>query len=179
MNVSIVYGFAEGAYHSKKLKDSLRSSGYNLTDSVSESDVIIAHSGGCYMIPTKIKAKLVLLVGIPYMIDKHPITELLIGVSKGPKDKNVSIKYLFNTYYFLRHPRVWLKMNKSILQLNWPETKHSLIIAVRNYTDNFSESGTIKQLAKDKNWLFRELSGGHDDLWNNPKNYLKIIKSYA
>jgi len=71
MNVCILYGIFEGSWHGKRLRLALSNQGFGISDNSSEADIIIAHSGGCLLIPTDAKARLILLVGLPYWSVNH------------------------------------------------------------------------------------------------------------
>ena len=177
MTVSIVYGFAEGPWHGKKLRKSLKDSDIRLVNGVRESDVVIAHSGGCFMLPSNVKAKLIILVDPPYL-DIHPLKEVINSVFHARIHKSWFIKFPVDGYYFITRISTWIKMNNNINKLNWPTTKSARVVIVRNYLDNFSDVKTLKKLAKDKGWAFKELPGAHEDIWNSTDSYVQLIKKY-
>jgi hypothetical protein len=65
MKVFIAYGWPEGQWHGKQLRNDLIDCNYQITYSPEEADIIIAHSAGCYLLPNSLRAKLILLIGLP------------------------------------------------------------------------------------------------------------------
>ena len=64
--VAIIYGWAEGPWQSKKFIKELKGAGFAIEENPIEADVLFAHSAGCYLIPPTIKARLLVLDGLPY-----------------------------------------------------------------------------------------------------------------
>jgi hypothetical protein len=54
---SIYYGFSKSKLNAKGLREVLKKTGYDESDTLDTADIIIAHSGGCYLIPKKRCAK--------------------------------------------------------------------------------------------------------------------------
>jgi len=65
----ISYGLGGGSWHSRGFQRLLGRSGYWPVEA-NESDVIIAHSAGCWLIPPTAKPKLVIYVGLPLASDQ-------------------------------------------------------------------------------------------------------------
>src|SRR5688572_18120710 len=95
MKVAIIYGWAEGHWHGHRLRKELKAAGLEYSHDPANADVIIAHSGGCYMLPDNSQANLVMLVGFPYYAGPHPIKFL----PKKIKDEFKDLWWLRKTVY--------------------------------------------------------------------------------
>ena len=51
------------------------------------------------------------------------------------------------------------------------------IILVHNEMDTFMNIEAGQQLAKSRGWDYVQFIGQHDDVWENPEPYIKLIKS--
>lgn len=180
--VAIVYGWAEGKGHAKYLRSQLRSEGFKLVKNSAEADVIIAHSGGIFLLPKHLRAELVILVGIPYWPEKHPSRSLRDKIRLELKNLN-GLRYflrksLLNCIYFiirpLHHFKIWRSWKRELYP--FPHNEESFI-AVRNKDDTFSKQNEVTELAANKSWNVVSLDGFHDDIWLNPDKYIQLIKS--
>ena len=177
MNVAIIYGWSEGSWQGKRLRTELHKHGFHITKSVKQADVIIAHSGGCYLLAEESRARLILLVGLPYHPTKHPVRSLQSKIRRELKDSWWFRKTFFNTYYLFSKPRRWYRIWRARKQSVLPEASEEVpIIAIRNEQDDFMHATSSADLANKKGWKLQSLSGHHDDLWINPAPYVQIIK---
>lgn len=176
MKVGISYGFAEGPAQAKKLIRLLKENGFNTTKRLERADIIIAHSGGCYLLPEKGKAEVVMLVGFPFWTDKNPRKGLAEKLAQEIKDLSWLRKTFFNTIYFFAWPQRWYHMYKAWQKVTLPQTSnYGSIISVRNEHDPFMHPIESEALATERGWKLHKLSGGHDDLWTNPQPYVDIL----
>ncbi len=179
--IAILYGWAEGAGHAKHLRTSLRAHGFHITRKPEEADIIIAHSGGIFLLPSNMRAELVMLIGVPYWPGKRPIKSLLDKIRFELKNRSNSRylirKILFNCIYIaskpIHHYRIWISWKKK----RYPSSSEASFLAVRNKHDVFTNHKDVLNLASDNNWNVVSLYGQHDDLWLNPENYIRLIKS--
>lgn len=175
MKVGISYGFAEGRGNARRMIKLLKQNGFSITRRLAEADIIIAHSGGCFLLPAHGRANIVLLVDIPYWPDKH--------ISKGLKEKlALEIKNQFwlkksslNALYFIAWPMRWYRMWRAWNNMNIPSGEYASIVAVRNESDTFMHPVEGEVLAKKHGWETKIISGQHDDLWENPEHYVAIL----
>jgi hypothetical protein len=56
-SVCIIYGLNEGAAMGRKLVRALKEAGFTITDDSAGADIILAHSGGCYLVPPTNRAR--------------------------------------------------------------------------------------------------------------------------
>jgi hypothetical protein len=176
MKVAIIYGWAEGSWQGKRMRKLLRSQGYHITKNAKEADVIIAHSGGCYMLPEQSRAQQVILIGLPYWPDKHPLISLREKLRQELKDTWWYKKTLFNTYYLLSRPRRWVRMSRAFKQRVVPAYESCSIYLVRNEQDSFLHPQKVVEVADAHEWQLKLVDGLHDDLWLNPERYIELIR---
>ena len=176
MKIAIVYGWAEGSWQGKRLRRMLRQRGHHVTRNATKADVIIAHSGGCYMLPEHSNARQIILVGLPYWPDKHPIQSLREKLRLELKDTWWYKKTLFNAYYFISRPRKWMKMAKAFKRRHVPIYESCSVSLVRNDGDTFLHPQRVAELVGNNQWQLKLLAGLHDDLWLNPGPYVELIR---
>ncbi len=178
--VGIAYGWAEGAGHARKLISELRASGFSVTRDLAVADILIAHSGGILILPKRTKAKLILLVGVPYFPGKHPAKSMLDKIRlefKASDNRRSSLlsKNCLHAIYFLLKPKRHYKIWRQWRLEAYPNNSDVTYIAVRNSDDTFSDADSINLLASNKNWQIVSFGGEHDDLWINPAKYIELI----
>lgn len=179
MNVGIIYGWSEGPWQGKLLRRSLHTAGYSITKDIETADILIAHSGGCYTLPDKTTARLILLVGLPFHPSQHPLVSLREKLRHEIKDWWWLKKTIHNMYYLLTRPLTWFRMWRAWKQTNLPTHENIEVIAIRNDQDNFMHPLDSVKLIEQKGWRLKKLRGHHDDIWRNPAPYVKIIKEYT
>lgn len=178
-SVAILYGWGEGKGHGYSLRRELRKAGFKIARRSRDADIIIAHSGGMFLIPEKISAQLIMLVGIPFYPGQHPRKGIMKKVgkdlrSKGNK-KQLSRIAALNVVHSLHKPRhhyqMWRNWKKGYL----PKVDEAKVLILRNQDDPLSHHQKITEFAKASNWNTISLPGVHDDLWLNPKRYVDIL----
>ena len=174
MTVSIIYGWPEGNWHGKAMRQYLRQNGYEVTANPQTADVIIAHSAGCFLLPQNSQAKLVLLIGMPLQTGQNLAKSTLQKIELEPKDWWWLKKSCFNTFYLFTKPVRWIKMNRA-----WnkplPKYKNAKYLLICNLMDAYMDPDESQNFAKFQGWSFKTFEGQHDDLWQNPKKYVDEI----
>ena len=182
--IAIIYGFSEGKLTGRALRGELEKRGFQVIRDARKANIVIAHSGGCFMVPPDTRAKLVLLVGISYW----PKRWWIISVSKklaleiqhfrqeytfGQWLRKFAVNawYSANVFQNIRMLRAW-KFCGDIWKLPAATT-----VAIRNHDDVFC-TDNLSSLPFQENISFLELPGQHDDLWLQPKQYVDIVQSY-
>lgn len=175
--VCILYGLGEGRLIANKFVKQLEASGYKLTPHLAEADIVIAHSGGCFLIPPDFSKK-VILVNIPYWPGRNVFYSLFNKILKdlvlSVKNKNLTYfmkKTFFNSIYILN-----MKQNLSLFRGRqrgdlWRVNDY---LVVRNKDDDFC-SPVLSYLPFKAQNITIELPGLHDDLWLNPTSYIDPI----
>ncbi len=183
--VAFIYGWAEGAWQAKQLAGDLAKHGFRLTRHPEKADVVLAHSAGCYMVPQITKAKLIVLIGLPYWPGK-PLHKSLIEKLKleAKKHKNrgdylwFANKIAHNLWYILTRPHAMYRFIKNYRQLKLPKaSQKQQVILIRNSDDRFCTPEVAQILPQAKGYKFLELPGLHDDCWIEPEPYIKIIRN--
>jgi len=176
MKVYIAYGWPEGNWHGKKFRDFLINNGYRIASSPEEADAIVAHSAGCYTLPSLTKAKVVLLVGLPNWPNKPLIKCTIEKVSLENKDKLWFQKTLWHIIYAIFQPVRIFEVYKSYKRKSIPSLGGSQVVILHNHQDAYMNEPACRAMAKVRNWQYKNLDGQHDDLWQNPQPYINIIK---
>jgi hypothetical protein len=178
---AISYGLAGGMGHGRKITKLLKEAGWEQAKQVSEADIIIAHSAGCWLIPLSAQPKLVVYVGMP-LAQSSPrrtwaATNRLAFQKAGIKNSlKVRIK---GSYYYLREPR----RNWGIIRR--ARTGQPVIFSkaqsvfIANRHDPWTQSETLQTYLDNRDWAFINLPGPHGDMWHHPERYVAIIKHYA
>ncbi len=181
-DIGIVYGWAEGSRHAKYLRKQFHQEGFHFVRDVSKADIIIAHSGGVFLLPPKINAELILLVGTPHWLGKHPLQSLREKIKYELSNLD-SLGYFFRKSFFNFIYFVFKPVHHYNIYNSWKHEKYPApqinesYIAVRNRHDTFSNQNDMTELAANNKWTVISLEGHHDDLWSKPERYIELIKS--
>ncbi len=176
----ISYGLSGGPWHSRAFRRLLDRSGYQLGQA-NEADIIIAHSAGCWLIPPTAKPKLVVYLGLP-LTSSQPGRTLaranLASLQHGRPLGNLGGK-LKNFYYLLWQPRRNLRIARH------PKIGHPVCfngvqaVFISNRYDPWPKSNTLGNFIDDHPWSYISMVGAHDDIWQHPEPYVRIIEAYA
>jgi hypothetical protein len=179
-SVCILYGFCEGPQIGKGLIATLQATGFDITTNASRADIIIAHSGGCFVLPEQHRARLVLLIGVPHWPGK--------SMARGIYQKVVSDYALHRHTQMLRQwllKTSWHGIYFWHMVYNWRmlraikrpfHTDADRVVLIRNREDT-SCTPDIAQLPALPQQTFLALPGQHDDCWLHPERYAAIINA--
>lgn len=176
MTVFIAYGWPEGRWHAKQFVEALRDYGYQISKQPETADIIVAHSIGCYMLPAGLKAKLILLIGIPNWPHKSLFKCTFEKISLEPKNTYWLKKTFWHLVYAIFQPLRLYGAYRAYKLKYLPVFDHSPVVLVRNQYDAYLQQKASQQLAKERGWHLVQLNGRHDDLWQNPQPYIDILK---
>lgn len=179
---AISYGLAGGPAHSRQLRKLLGAAGFRRAP-LHKADIVIAHSAGCWLLPTDLKPTLVIYVGMPLAVENPRqtwSTATRLGARHSPVRHTVNNR-LKNTYYQLLQPRrniEIIRMAKHAQPVIFPGVRQAVFIANRH--DPWpGNAGFLQNFAKNADWAFVGLPGTHDDIWGRPERYVEVIKHYA
>jgi hypothetical protein len=181
LRFAVIHGLTGGPIHSRKLNRLLRQAGFKPTKQADSADIIIAHSAGCWLIPTSAKPKLVLYVGMP-LAQTNPRRTWLAANAAMFKSRDIiqALKVrLKNTYYSVRQPRRNLRiirMAKIAQPVILPNAKG---VFIANQHDPWPKSDKLQNHLDEYDWAFLSMKGFHDDIWQHPEYYVAIINHYA
>jgi hypothetical protein len=179
--VCIIYGVNEGPALGAAFRSACRQAGFRITNDPAKADIVIAHSGGCFIIPAHSRAKLIINIGVTY----RPSRPLLIStIMKVWLDMRAHYqqgrlgqwprKLITN----LRYARKLSTFRTMLAGMHagrpWNDPRHQIV--VRNRHDAYSHPDICKLQAKGPR-TFISFPGEHDDCWLNPERYVHLIQS--
>jgi hypothetical protein len=181
--IAVITGWAEGPWQIRNFRKQLIKNGMKPIDNAKLADIIIAHSEGCYWLPTQHQAELVVLIGLPWWPGRKLISSI-VKKSKNEQNyhrKDRSFKWWLNKiahngWYILSKP------SKSWRGLRYhgprylPFMKQGKILLIRPSDDTFCSPEIMKLLGYPPNYKFIEVPGAHDDCWLKPSTYIDLIK---
>lgn len=179
-SVAIIYGFAEGTWHSKQLRKQLQSKGYRVISDPRAADIILAHSGGCYMVPADTRAHIVFHIGYTYWPSRPLIQSLRMaqradlqtqGVLRWLRRSIFHCVYALNLGHTLRLVPGWRDPKRRLAALA-PMTH----IFVRNREDSYCNLDALLSVTSSEH-TYISMSGTHEDVWDNPAPYVNLIQS--
>ena len=185
--VAFVHGWAEGSWQDSQFAQQLVNNGFELTPDPAKADIILAHSAGCYLVPVNPKAKLIVLIGLPFWpgkpLIKSLVKKLMLEASRHQKDQDLpwfSQKLAHNTWYIFTKPAGLYRFFKNRQQMKLPSASpNTSVVLIRNQDDQFCTPNVTKLLPQAKGYKFIDMPGLHDDCWIDPEPYVKLIKKYA
>ena len=182
-SVAIVHGWAEGPWQSKRLRKHLSQKGFQYTKQGNSADVVITHSFGCYLVPKKSKASLIVLINPAYW----PGRTLATSAIKKQKEDLMNThrhsglmwwasKLLHNGWYILSKPRLSYYLFSHHKPQNIPRPqKARKVVIVRNSNDTFCPPNILDLLKEEDGYKLVKFNGGHDDCWMNPEPYIDLL----
>lgn len=182
----IAYGWSEGPWHGRKIREALEEKGYRRASTAEDADIIIAHSLGCYLIPQGHRAKVIMLIGLPYW----PSRPVPLSVLRNTADNlNSSVrdgstwwlnKLLHNLWYILARPSAsYDALTRRRLSFLPKARPSQQILLVRNSDDEFCHPHIEKMLGTDFGYTYIDMAEKlHEDCWLNPTPYVKLIERY-
>ncbi|HSX35421.1 MAG TPA: hypothetical protein VLH84_00635 [Patescibacteria group bacterium] len=177
--ICIIYGFCEGPRIAARMLTTLKNNGFEITGDPHNADVILAHSGGCYMVPHNVAAKRIIMVGLTYWPGKSitrtfakKIWDDLTHHRSERAARFWAHKTRWNLTYFWNMPRNFAMLNALRAGDFWQLTR---VTVVRNHQDHFCTPDLTCLPFAHKPRLV-ELPGQHDDLWLHPERYLSVIQ---
>jgi hypothetical protein len=187
--IAILYGFSEGKYMSRQLRKDLAAAGFDVVARPENADIILAHSGGLFLVPDTLDLRDKTLVLDAPAIGYQGKSLLRPGLQKIWMDVKHSartlrglrtwlVKSLFNAGYLVSAQRDSRQMLRGCRQYGatLPLFKARRIVIISHHNDPWS--GYIKdaEITKHDSYSFMSHHGPHDDLWSNPQEYISVIQ---
>lgn len=181
--ISIIHGWAGGKWHTADFENELEKAEFNIIEDSRKSDIIFAHSAGCYKIPSSNQARLVVLIGVPYWPGKSILKRFFIKTASDGTEiarlfgyRYASMKLLWQVVYGLAHPEMAFAALKNHDRLNFfSKLEEKKVIVIHNQNDVYSSSGLRAVLKNKANLKYIDVPGLHDDYYTNPRLYVDLI----
>lgn len=177
---AICYGLAGGSLHSRKFRRFMRQAGFVLIEDALKADIIVAHSAGCWLIEKGGRPKLVVYVGMPLTMARRQATWFQANLTDFRRAPIRSAKVrVVNGYYSLSQP------HRNIDILRHPKIGQPVIVPkaqavfIANHYDPWPKTPKIGNFVRDHDWIYINMPGAHDDIWEHPARYVEIISHYA
>lgn len=185
LGVAFVHGWAEGVWQENMLRGHLQKAGFRLEQNAEKTDIVLAHSAGCYLVPKKNNAKLIILIGLPLWpgkpLPKSLLEKLKLEFWHHRRNRDIAWlinKLVHNIWYVVTKPGNLFRFFKNYYGRKLPNPEKSKIVLVRNKDDPFCDPN-LAAILRDKRYTYISLPGLHDDCWMEPKKYVEIINHYA
>jgi len=180
LTYALSYGLAGGPFHARSLMRYMKAAKF-IPATLETADIIIAHSAGCWLIPSTATPRLVVYVGMP-LAQTHPTKTFLQAQRNSSRYNRLSSQFkirLISTYYLLiqpQHNKDIVRMASHARPIIFPKAKTVLIA---NHHDPWPKSKTLDDYLSRYNWSFISMEGAHDDIGIHPERYVEVIKHYA
>lgn len=169
----------------RKFRKLMRRRDYHLREDAETSDIIIAHSAGCWFLPEESSAKLICLVGMPlpqinlrrtfFQVNRTNVWEHF----KSRKPHRFIHDSLVNLFYIARHPSHSRSIIRIAQNMPAPHQSTAQYVFIANQYDAWQQSPSLTEYIEKYNWTFISLPGSHNDIWPNADRYVAIIDHYA
>jgi hypothetical protein len=177
--VCILYGACEGPRVATKLISALQQAGYRVIGDAAVANILIAHSGGCFIIPTDAKARRIMMIGIPYWPGKRWITCAAEKVRLDAHTRHQEgalrfwlYKSVWNFVYAWNLPHIVRMIRGRGRGDHWLLGDRTIL--VRADDDCYCVPDLAALPFKTPPHIAR-LPGQHDDCWHYPASYLKLL----
>jgi hypothetical protein len=177
--VCIIYGFCEGPRLATPMLDALRKAGHSIVRDPYAADIVFAHSGGCFLVPSDLPARQVVMVGLVHWPGRSIIDALIRkninDFEHHRRDRKAGRwlqKFSWNLVYFWNVPHN-VAMLRTRGKGDFWHAKH--LTLVRNKEDTFC-TPDLASLPFTHQPRFVELPDQHDDIWLHPERYAAVIQ---
>lgn len=184
--VAFLYGALEGPAHSKQFRRVLKRAGYAIGDKAAAADVVIAHSGGCMLVPLDKPEQLTLFINPTYWPGNVPRKQAVRKIGRDfrhylTRRAFQRLRYhLWSGWYFLTdwgHSRRLLAAAKQSDFPNDIAIPAGQVIVARNEHDPWFTDDLRALQKAHPNIRIVHLPGDHDDCWFNPEPYVNLLQS--
>lgn len=181
--VGILEGWAGGPKLSKRFRKAISERGFKVTKKLEEADFIFAHSTGCYLLPGRLRAKVIFMIDPPYWPGRR-ITGRWFDLIKNDRrllksdagSSGFLSKKLWELFYIIKKPRFSWSVIRNQSHLDFlGRLDYKRIVLIRNKNDEFCSPAISDQLKSYKNIKYIELPGHHEDYYVNPSPYIDLL----
>ena len=178
----IVYGFAEGPRHGRRMRHALKTRGYTLVRHVKDADVILAHSGGYLMLPPLRPEQQLVLLDPSYRPAKTPLFCLVSHLVYDIRFLLFSSlwgywswKTWWNIWYIVWHPRRQLRMYRRYHTQDFSTiTSHPQLTVLQSDDRSWFDDRHYRSRDGRSNITLHFVAADHDDCWRQPNVYLDL-----
>lgn len=164
----------------KRFEKALVRAGYRITRDAAQADILITHSGGCLLLPTRIRATLILQIGPYYWPGKSWLSSASHKTRKDlrahhrAKDLGFWLrKSLWNLVYF-GNLRANLRMYRGLRNgAQWRHGARTLVVRPRY--DSFCTPDPAAMPFRQAP-AFLSLGKHHDDCWRYPAPFIDLLQ---
>lgn len=177
-SVAIIYGLNEGPFMGRKLVAALRKAGHLVVNDPREADVVIAHSGGCFIVPQPRAGQRVIMIGLPYWPGRSILRNLYRKTRQDLRTHHAEgelaywlRKTLWNAVYFWNIPsavRMAVGRSRGVF---WTYRG----VTVVRYSHDSMCTPDLTSLPFVHRPVLEELPGQHDDCWRRPDPIVNSI----
>jgi len=178
--ICILYGINEGPGIGKRFESGCRAAGLQVVRNPASADLIFAHSGGCLLVPVENRAQKIIMVGIPYNSGRPWLISTAVKVVREGRlyyqehrMKEWASKWVQHIRY-AGNIRAGLRM-ATRLGIDKPWNSNQPQTIVRNRHDVYCTPEIYKAHFRGPR-TFISLPGEHDDCWDNPEPYIKLLQ---
>jgi hypothetical protein len=184
LSYAISFGIFSGKLHGKEMRSLLSQRGYEERTDVTDADVIIAHSAGCWLIDEAANPKLVFYIGAAInnpsfhnwaMANKNNTRAFMRDRSLKGGAKILGEHIIYGTLQPKRNRDI-LKKSKTAVLRAYPDAQ---VVFIANQDDPWPNGAILEKFLDDQPWSFISLPGSHDNVWLKPETYVAIIDRYA
>lgn len=179
--VSILYGFGEGPRVGRRFYAALRATGYQVIDDAARADIIVTHSGGCLLLPTKTCARQIVHIapyhwpGLPWSasMGRKLLSDLRTHHQEGEL-RFWTRKTFWNFVYACNMFKNFKMLHKIRDKQRWYCRANTIVIRPRYDTFCTPDSA---DLPFKPGAAFLSFPGHHDDCWRDPGPYITLLQS--
>jgi hypothetical protein len=183
--VAISYGIFGGDITAKRLRKALNQAGYKLTSNLSDADIIIGHSAGCYWLDQADPKQKLLPINPPHWPGKTVGQRARVRARQNFLFRRQGIRtaewlprQLLGMYYGMRDGRRAWRIVRYSSQYSLLDTlnSHADVLIVRNDADMWLVPGLEALQKQYPKLIIRTLPGDHDDCLYHPETYVHLLQ---
>lgn len=185
-SVGIAYGFNEGPALSTRLYAALAARGFSITTDLSAADILIAHSGGLFLLPKDTAGKTIFIMNPSCApLRKFPVTfvqKMWTECRQNVKDGHTGEwrrKAARNVWCALTRPvHNWQVATRNLKHAaHLPDITAKKVLVVTARHDPWAARLPLAETARLPRYTFLSHAGTHDSLWLTPGHYADIVQS--